>query len=77
VPKPDPLAAALTAMKPARCGAKLLLPQLCTPEGLEAVKAARLNGLSFKSIADAVGQIAGRRVSEGSVRNWLDTQGIK
>lgn len=74
--KPDPIVSALAGLEKNRGGGKRLLPQVCTPEQLEAVKAARGRGVSCQAIADAL-TAGGVKVSEGAVVNWLKDQGIR
>jgi hypothetical protein len=76
VAKPDPIIEALGTLVKDRGGAKMLLPTVCTPEQLAAIKAARIErGASYRQIASAL-KAGGIVVSESTVKNWLQGQGI-
>lgn len=74
--KPDPIIEALGTLVKDRGGQKHLLPTVCTPAQLEAIKAARRDrGASPRQIATAL-KTGGITVSAGTVKNWLQAQGI-
>lgn len=46
------------------------------PDVLDAIRTARLNGASIGEIARILSE-RGEVISEGAVRNWLRSQGVK